>query len=73
MRVFWWITSICGNILIVAMVEREVEIRQAIASKHQSKDNLTRFSKYSVRGEAIFADKTAFKRGFGDLLRITSC
>lgn len=39
MRVFLWITSICGNILIVAMVEREVEIRQALASKHQSKDN----------------------------------
>ena len=39
MRVFWWIVSICGNIHIVAWVEREVEIRQAIASKHQSKEN----------------------------------
>ena len=39
MRVFWWITSICGNIHIVAWVEREVEIRQALASKHRSKDN----------------------------------
>ena len=73
MRVFLWITSICGNILIVAMVEREVEIRQALAIKHRSKDNLTRFSKYSVRRNAIFTKKTAFLRGFGNELCITSC
>lgn len=38
-RLFWWVTSICGSIHIVAWVEREVEIRQALASKHRSKDN----------------------------------
>lgn len=35
-KLFWWITSISINILIVAWVEREVEIKQALAGGHQS-------------------------------------
>lgn len=35
-RVFWWITSICVSIHIVAWVEREVEIKQALTRDNWS-------------------------------------
>lgn len=43
-KLFWWITSISINILIVAWVEREVEIKKALEGNHQSNVSRTSFS-----------------------------